>query len=174
MNDSKDARLEELTNEDKKILKSYLIQMFYTYLFIAIAAIIFVVVIVYMVDSAENDFISENRLGLKMTIIFLSLIVFILAVWIQFEQPVQDIRSGKKEVVIAAVTDKKTNTRWGWHENAAADFVSQPRLVEYLLTIDGKVYFVEKDFYYAVNINDKVELNFTYPNHDFFLAKQVV
>jgi hypothetical protein len=53
------------------------------------------------------------------------------------------------------------------------DFVSKPRLVEYILTVDREEYFVEKDFYQAINMNDQVELNFTYPNRDFFLMKRV-
>ncbi len=172
MQHSKEKHLKELTNEDRGILKSYLIQMVYTYLFMVIAAVIFLVTVVYMIDGTENGFVSANRFGLKTTIVFLGLIILIAVAWIKFEKPVQDIRSGKKEVVVSIVTDKKTNTRWGYHMGVV-DFVSKPRLVEYILTVDREEYFVEKDFYQAINMNDQVELNFTYPNRDFFLMKRV-
>lgn len=167
-----DICLEVLTSEDRKILKSYLVQMVYTYLFMVIAAVVFLVAIVYMIYAAENDFIFEYRQGFKYAIVFLGVIVLMVVAWIQFSKPVKDIRSGKKEVVVSVVIDKRTNTRWGYHRNLA-DFVSQPQLVEYILIIDSKIYFVEKDFYNAVNINDQIALNFTYPNREFFLMKRV-
>jgi hypothetical protein len=109
MQHSKEEYLKELANEDKGILKSYLIQMFYTYLFMTLAAAIFFVVVVYMLDAMENDFVSENKFGLKRTVVFLGIIVFLIVAWIQFSKPLQDFRSGKKAIVVSIVTDKKIN-----------------------------------------------------------------
>jgi len=81
--------------------------------------------------------------------------------------------SGKKELVTGTVSGKKTNTKWGWHASIPIDFMLQPRLMEYIIEIDKELYFVEKEFYQAVEIGDRMELIFSYPNRQVILMRTV-
>ncbi|ARS34015.1 hypothetical protein [Pontibacter actiniarum] len=73
----------------------------------------------------------------------------------------KDLRSDSKRIYSGQVTDKSTNTNWGWHGNPGADSCSQPKLIECFLVIDKRRVCVEEDEYNSFGIGDRVKLYFT-------------
>ena len=59
------------------------------------------------------------------------------------------------------MTDKKTNADYAWHGNVVAGLVSQPKIIEYFLTIDNVTYQVEKSDYDCITVGDQMKASLT-------------
>jgi len=165
--------LEDLTKDDKNILLSGVSQLVYIFILIAISLIVFLIMAVHVLHESQDEFVLSYRDVLVMLSVGITAVVYGFWAWIKLAKPLQNMLSGKKQLVVGIVSDKKTNTKWGWHGVIPADFVSQPRLVEYLLEIDKEQYLVEKDFYNAIQIGDTMELSFSYPNRQVILMRTI-
>lgn len=163
----------DLTKEEKQILLSGLSQLVYVFILIAISIAIFLVMVTHVLNASQEAFIVNSRIQLTIFIYGLVFTIYGYWAWIKFRKPLQNILSGKKQFVVGIVDEKKIHTKWSWHGGVPVDFVSRPKLVEYLLVIETEQYFVEKDFYHAIEIGDTMELSFGYPNRQVILMRTV-
>ncbi|AKD02404.1 hypothetical protein POKO110462_10630 [Pontibacter korlensis] len=79
-----------------------------------------------------------------------------------------DLRSDSKAIYSGQITTKVKSTNWGWHLNPAAASASQPKLDEYLITINERQVVIREDDN-KYEIGDEVCLHFS-PKSNLLLS----
>ncbi len=158
---------EPLNNNDKKAIKSDIIQ--------GIVSFVMVLLVVIVVYFTGLFFINKFEYNDKYIIIYTSIVSVITGFlfYNKLKNPIGDYRAKSKQVLIGIITDKKESTNYGWHTSALANKVSQPKLVIYYLQIDDATYFVEKELFEQFEIGDKVKVSLTSKTNKLLNMKSV-
>ena len=151
--------IEKLNSADKSRVKLEMKQVFVNYL--AIGIIITIVVAAAIIFIQKNESLPIEK-GTAITILLLAIVTGYAAFLYQaIKHYLKDLKSDSKRICSGQITDKPTNTNWGWHGNPAADSNSQPKLVEYFLVIENHRVSVEEEIYNRFEVGDRVCLHFT-------------
>ena len=76
-------------------------------------------------------------------------------------KPIKDITSGEKRIIKGELSNKSTNTKYAYSQNALADFTTQPKLVEHFITVEQTTYFVTEEQYNDFSENDILMISFS-------------
>ncbi|MCJ8164912.1 hypothetical protein MKJ04_08650 [Pontibacter sp. E15-1] len=151
--------VEKLNNADKSRVKLEMKQVFISYLAIGIIVAIVTSACIIAIQKYDNLPIGK---GTAITLLLLAVVSgFTAFLYFAVKHYRKDLNSDSKRIYSGQITDKTTNTNWGWHGNPAADSNSQPKLVEYFLVIDSQRVCVEAEEYSRFEIGDTVSLHFT-------------
>ncbi|WP_242918409.1 hypothetical protein [Pontibacter liquoris] len=151
--------VEQLNSGDKSKVKLEIKQVVVSY--IAIGIILAIVAAAFTIFIQKNDTLPIEK-GAAITLLLLFVVsVYAAFLYLAVRDYLKDLKSDTKKIHSGQITDKHTNTNWGWHGNPAADSNSQPKLVEYFLIIDSQRIHVEEEEYNKFEIGDRVSLHFT-------------
>ncbi|RDV13372.1 hypothetical protein DXT99_20350 [Pontibacter diazotrophicus] len=151
--------VEKLNSADKSKVKLEMKQVLVSYL--AIGIIVAIVTAASAIFIQKNDNLPIGK-GTVITLLLLTIVSgFAAFLYCAVKDYLKDLKSNSKRVYSGQITDKPTNTNWGWHGNPAADSNSQPKLIEYSLVVDSQRVRVEEEEYNRVEIGDRVSLHFT-------------
>lgn len=151
--------IEKLNSADKSKIELEIKQVLISYL--AIGIIVAIVTAASIVFILKKDNLPIGK-GTAIAVLLLAVVSgFAAFLYLAIKDYLKDLNSDSKRIFLGQITDKPTHTNWGWHGNPAADFNSQPKLVEHFLVIDSQRVRVEEEEYNRFEIGDRVSLHFT-------------
>jgi hypothetical protein len=127
--------------------------------FLALGIIVFIVAssLIMFLQRSEDLHLEK---GFAITfVVFVSAAGFLGYLYFSVKDHLSDLRSGLKNTYAGQITEKYTNTNWGWHGNPAADATSQPKLDEYFIVAANQKVSVPKQDFDRLNVGDIVKLN---------------
>jgi len=158
-----------LDSSDIQFLKQEIKQIIALYLAILIVGLVIISTIVF---SIITSFEGYNNLVL-IVLILTCLTIFSFFLKRDIKDSLADLKSGQKKIVLGTVQEKSNNTNYGWSGNIVADMRSQPTLVEYYLLINNVKYFVKENDFTHVNIDDEIEIHFSWVTNKLICVKKI-
>ena len=142
--------MEKLSSKDIKFLKSEIIQ-----LLLGCSSITIVLVIVHY-----GCYLILQKLDIAvMSFSLIFLMGFFYFIFKSFNKPIKDLMSGEKHLIKGRISKKSTKTKYLYSQNAAADFMTQPKLFEYYITVDNTIYFIREEEFKKVNEDEVVVIS---------------
>jgi hypothetical protein len=147
----------KLDDTDKKFLRGEIRQIVVSYVALfLVSAVVFTAGTIFILQSDLSSDAQSLLLGLLSVI---GLITFGAFLWNSIKNPLADLRCGTKRVVVGRLLDKQDSINYGWTGNIGADSASQPKLVEYRLTVDEMHFVVDLDDFARYAVGDKVKVH---------------
>ena len=153
------------TNRDK--IRSAIGQILISYL--AMGIILTLVVAAAVIFIHLQDFDQSSKTSISTAILIVSVGGFSAFLYNSIKNHLDDLQSGLKNRYYGVITDKSSNTNWGWHGNAGVDFTSKPKLVELYIMIDEWKIYVDESNYKQLNVGDSIKVDIA-PNSNILLG----
>lgn len=154
-----------LNESDKYKLKQQLTECIAGYLVLGIVVQIIMLAVLAAIMSLEaSPFNTFFTAGILFSLSILGFLVFLL--WM-VRPYLRDLRNDTKLVLEEKITDKKTETNWGWHGNPAADATSQPKITSHTLYFETFSLSVSEDTFKLFKAGEKVCISFAAKSNAF-------
>ncbi|GAB3831304.1 hypothetical protein [Pontibacter rugosus] len=150
---------EKLNSTDKSRIKLEMKQVIISFLAVGIIiAIIIGASIIYIQMSDRQLIVKSTAVSILLLVVVSGFAAFL---YHALKAYLQDLKNDSKRTYSGQITDKPTNTNWGWHGNPAADSSSQPKLIEHFIVVDNQRIQVEEEVYGRFEVGDWVSMYFT-------------
>ncbi len=154
--------IEKLNKENKKTLRENITQFGIMYIGVLLFAVFILGFLHFLLGKGEYSKMPFPAMWLFGGFFFLFIVIYLYFLNRDLKLPVLDILKGERKILYEKICEKKKTIKYGYHQNAGADFTTQPILYEYFFIFNDFKLQIELEDYDAFQESDKVKLSLSF------------